>query len=62
MAFRGGINIVIYTLTGNYKADQGPRAGSAGAAGPVSFFGYHAPRFEPSPQRGEGFPCFILKA
>lgn len=22
MAFRGGINIVIYTLTGNYKADQ----------------------------------------
>ena len=22
MAFRGGINVVIYTLTGNYKADQ----------------------------------------
>ena len=22
MAFRGGINFVIYTLTGNYKADQ----------------------------------------
>ncbi len=22
MAFRGGVNIVIYTLTGNYKADQ----------------------------------------
>jgi hypothetical protein len=22
MALRGGVNIVMYTLTGNYKADQ----------------------------------------
>jgi hypothetical protein len=22
MALRGGVNLVIYTLTGNYKADQ----------------------------------------
>ena len=34
-AFRAGVNIVMYTLTGNYKADQVHVPGAARAARPV---------------------------
>ena len=36
LAFRAGVNIVMYALTGNYKADQVPRAGAARKARPVN--------------------------
>ncbi len=42
MAFRAGVNIVMYTLTGNYKADQvhvPALAGTAGAIGAHVNFG-----------------------
>ena len=40
MALRFGINLVMYVLTGNYKARSGARAGDPGAARPMTTSGF----------------------
>ena len=55
MAFRGGINIVIYTLTGNYKADQ---VHVPHAQGPIARrCSRRSTAASSSPRRREDRPC-----
>ena len=57
LAYRFGVNLVMYALTGNYKGDQVHVPAILRAAGAVKVPGYDASRSRPSPRSASSRCC-----